>query len=54
LSQEKLTVLTPKKAGADPGHACQYQSAWGRGKGMGSNVGAEAPRPCHAAFIQPA
>ena len=46
LPEETLKWLTPKNAGFGSGYAREYQSAWARGSGLGSMVGAgrvEAP-----------
>jgi len=49
LPEETLKWLTPKNAGFGSGYAREYQSAWARGSGLGSMVGAgrveAAPAP---------
>ena len=40
LPEETLKWLTPKNAGFGSGYAREYQSAWARGSGLGSMVGA--------------
>ncbi len=49
LPEATLKWLTPKNAGFGSGYAREYQSAWARGSGMGSIVGAgrveAAPAP---------
>jgi DNA helicase-2/ATP-dependent DNA helicase PcrA len=53
LPEATLKWLTPKNAGFGSGYAREYQSAWARGSGMGSMVGAgrvEAPPPPPPAF----
>jgi DNA helicase-2/ATP-dependent DNA helicase PcrA len=53
LPEATLKWLTPKNAGFGSGYAREYQSAWARGSGMGSMVGAgrvEAAPPPPPAF----
>jgi DNA helicase II / ATP-dependent DNA helicase PcrA len=48
LPEEHLKWLTPKNQGFGSGYAREYQSAWARGSGLGSIVGAgrvESPAP---------
>ncbi|HEX7384335.1 MAG TPA: UvrD-helicase domain-containing protein [Burkholderiaceae bacterium] len=53
LPEATLKWLTPKRQGFGSGYAREYQSAWSRGAGLGSVVGAgrraEAPAPTYAA-----
>jgi DNA helicase II / ATP-dependent DNA helicase PcrA len=45
LPEEHLKWLTPKNQGFGSGFAREYQSAWARGKGLGSVVGAGRVEP---------
>jgi DNA helicase-2/ATP-dependent DNA helicase PcrA len=50
LPEAALKWLSPRRGGFDSGHARQYQSAWARGSGLGSIVGAgRLPPPLAAA-----
>ena len=48
LPEEHLKWLTPKTQGFGSGYAREYQSAWARGSGLGSIVGAGRVEPAPA------
>jgi DNA helicase II / ATP-dependent DNA helicase PcrA len=58
LPEEHLKWLTPKNSGFGSGYAREYQSAWQRGSGLGSVVGAgrveQAPVPAWTQTAQAA
>jgi DNA helicase-2/ATP-dependent DNA helicase PcrA len=56
LPEEHLKWLTPRNQGFGSGYAREYQSAWARGTGLGSIVGAgrvESPAPAYTPKVPP-
>lgn len=56
LPEEHLRWLTPRNQGFGSGYAREYQSAWARGSGLGSIVGAgrvESPVPAYTPKTPP-
>ncbi|HVK31230.1 MAG TPA: UvrD-helicase domain-containing protein [Burkholderiaceae bacterium] len=56
LPEEHLKWLTPRNQGFGSGYAREYQSAWARGTGLGSIVGAgrvESPAPAYTPKAPP-
>jgi DNA helicase-2/ATP-dependent DNA helicase PcrA len=50
LPENCMKWLSPRHAGFGSGHAREYQSAWARGSGLGSIVGAGRVEPAAPAF----